>query len=64
PCQPGAFYSNAPSVQALFFANFLIYKRFRQRPAPEKVRIIGTQILTSTIVWGFFTVHVFLTQPL
>ncbi|MBU1460070.1 MAG: hypothetical protein KKC89_10975, partial [Gammaproteobacteria bacterium] len=53
PCQPGAFYSNSPSVQALFFANFLIYKRFRQRPAPEKVRIIGTQIPTSTVVFVF-----------
>ena len=53
PCQPGAFYSNSPSVQALFFANFLIYKRFRQRPAPEKVRIIGTQIPTSTVVLRF-----------
>jgi len=30
PCKP------------LFKANFLIYKRFRQGPAPEKVRIIGT----------------------
>jgi len=24
PCQPGAFYSNLPSVQAFVFANFLI----------------------------------------
>ncbi|MAX90633.1 MAG: hypothetical protein CMK99_07820, partial [Pseudomonas sp.] len=52
PCQPGAFYSNSPSVQAFIFANFLIFKRFRQRPAPEKVRIIGTQILTSTVLFG------------
>ncbi|MBU0948258.1 MAG: hypothetical protein KJ803_05840, partial [Gammaproteobacteria bacterium] len=29
PCQPGAFYSNSPSVQPFIFANFLIYKRFR-----------------------------------
>jgi len=49
PCQPGAFYSNLPSVQALTLANFLIYKRFRLRPAPEKVRIIGTQKFMSTV---------------
>ena len=53
PCQPGAFYSNLPSVQALIFANFLIYKRFRLRPAPEKVRIIGAMILPSTVVLQF-----------
>ncbi|TCD18350.1 hypothetical protein E0D86_20400, partial [Pseudomonas sp. IC_126] len=46
--QPGAFYSNSPSVQALNFANFLICKRFRLGPAPEKVRIIGTQKCLST----------------
>ena len=53
PCQPGAFYSNLPSVQALILANFLIYKRFRLRPAPEKVRIIGAMILPSTVVCSF-----------
>ncbi|MGE6638556.1 hypothetical protein ACQKEJ_06155, partial [Stutzerimonas stutzeri] len=53
PCQPGAFYSNPPSMQAFIFANFLIYKRFRLRPAPEKVRIIGTQKTTSTVGFGF-----------
>ncbi|MHB0817641.1 hypothetical protein ACYCFK_05125 [Stutzerimonas stutzeri] len=36
PCKP------------LFLANFLIYKRFRQGPAPEKVRIIGPQNEPST----------------
>ena len=38
---------------SLYFANLLICKRFRQRPAPEKVRIIGTQIPTSTVVFVF-----------
>src|SRR5690606_2130606 len=33
PCQPGAFYPNSPSVQALNLAKPLIYKRFRTRPA-------------------------------
>ena len=41
PCQPGAFYSNPPSVQPFYFANLLIYKRFCLRTAPEVVRIIG-----------------------
>ncbi|MCQ4244449.1 hypothetical protein NAV25_05315, partial [Pseudomonas stutzeri] len=41
PCQPGAFYSNPPSVQHFYFANLLIYKRFCLRTAPEVVRIIG-----------------------
>ena len=50
PCQPGAFYSNSPSVQALNLANLLIYKRFRPRPAPEKVRIIGRQNEASTCI--------------
>ncbi|PNG13060.1 hypothetical protein CXK97_12760, partial [Stutzerimonas stutzeri] len=45
--------SNSPSVQPLIFANFLIYKRFRLRPAPEKVRIIGAMILPSTVVLSF-----------
>jgi hypothetical protein len=53
PCQPGAFYSNSPSVQPFVFANFLIYKRFRQRPAPEKVRIIGPAKRTSRVDLGF-----------
>ncbi|MEK0364493.1 hypothetical protein V6943_19045, partial [Pseudomonas sp. CBC3] len=53
PCQPGAFYSNSPSVQALDLDNFLIYKRFRQGPAPEKVRIIGTQKCMSTGIPGY-----------
>jgi hypothetical protein len=37
-------------VQPFIFANFLIYKRFRQRPAPEKVRIIGAQMPASMVV--------------
>src|SRR5690606_21175010 len=53
PCQPGAFYVNPPSVQAFNLANFLIYKRFCRRPAPEKVRIIGTSDLTSTAIGRF-----------
>ncbi|WP_258189248.1 hypothetical protein, partial [Stutzerimonas stutzeri] len=36
PCKP------------LFLANLLIYKRFYQGPAPEKVRIIGPQNEPST----------------
>ncbi|RMH99944.1 hypothetical protein EA798_04345, partial [Pseudomonas songnenensis] len=41
PCQPGAFYSNSPSVQPFYLANRLIYKRFCLRTAPEVVRMIG-----------------------
>src|SRR5690606_42100993 len=50
PRQPGAFYVNPPSVQAFDLANFLICKRFCRRPAPEKVRIIGTSNLASTAI--------------
>jgi len=63
PCQPGAFYSNLPSVQVLILANLLIYKRFNQRPAPEKVRIIGTQNITSTVVFSFFNQRAALALP-
>jgi hypothetical protein len=44
PCQPGAFYSNSPSGQALFSSNSLNFKEFSERTAPEVVRIIGDQI--------------------
>ncbi|MCJ0975658.1 hypothetical protein MST27_20010, partial [Pseudomonas sp. PS1] len=48
PCQLGAFYSNPPSVQALYLDNLLIYKWFFEGPAPEKVRIIGRHTGRST----------------
>jgi len=46
--EAGAFYINPPSVQPSFFANFLIYKKFYLRTAPEVVRIIGPSPGTST----------------
>ena len=38
-----------------FYANFLFYKRFAERPAPEEVRIIGPTETASSIYWKLFT---------
>src|SRR5690606_6007927 len=53
PCQPGAFYSNPPPLQALFFVNPLIYKAFSETTAAELGRIIGRLEKPSSLSFQF-----------